>query len=50
MGEVKEHFHFSDYPKYHPLYDEINKKVIGKFKNELNGEIMEEGVFLKPKQ
>jgi hypothetical protein len=32
------------------LYDESNKKVIGKFKDELNGKIMEEGVFLKPKQ
>jgi hypothetical protein len=47
---LKEWFDFSDYPKDHPLYDEKNKKVIGKFKDELNGKIMEEGVFLKPKQ
>ena len=36
----KEYFDFSDYPKNHPLYDETNKKVIGKFKDELKGSIM----------
>ena len=42
---------FSDYPKdHHPLYDEGNKKVIGKLKDELNGKIMTEIVALKPKQ
>eukprot|EP00081_Caenorhabditis_elegans_P015561 NP_495214.1 Uncharacterized protein CELE_H12I13.3 [Caenorhabditis elegans] len=50
MGNMKEWFDFSDYPKNHPLYDESNKKVIGKFKDELNGKNMDEGVFLKPKQ
>ena len=25
------------YPKDHPLYDTTNKKVIGKFKDEVNG-------------
>jgi hypothetical protein len=50
MKSMKEWFDFSDYPKDHSLYDEKNKKVIGKFKDELNGKIMEEGVFLKPKQ
>jgi hypothetical protein len=50
MKEMKEWFDFSDYPKDHQLYDESNKKVIEKFKDELNGKIMEEGVFLEPKQ
>jgi len=49
MKEMKEHFDFSDYPKENILYDEINKKVIGKFKDELSGKIIEEGVFVKPK-
>lgn len=48
--EFKKYFDFSDYPKDHPLYDETNKKIIGKFKDELNGKIMEEFVGLKPKQ
>ena len=46
----KEYFDFSDYPKNHPLYDETNKKVIGKFKDELKGSIMTQMVALKPKQ
>ena len=50
MGKIKGHFDFSDYPKDHPLYDETNKKVIGKFKDELSGKIMVEFVGLKPKQ
>lgn len=50
MITMKEWFDFSDYPKDHVLYDETNKKVIGKFKDELNGKVMQEGVFLKPKQ
>jgi hypothetical protein len=29
-------FDTSDYPKDHPLYSDKNKKVIGKFKDELN--------------
>lgn len=49
INPMKEWFDFSDYPKDHLLYDESNKKVIGKFKNELNEKILEE-VFLKLKQ
>lgn len=30
-------FDFSDYPKDHPYYSPVNKKVVGKFKDELNG-------------
>lgn len=47
---MKQYFDFSDYPKEHPLYDATNKKVIGKFKDELNGHIMSQMVALKPKQ
>ena len=46
----KEYFDFIDYPKNHPFYDETNKKVIGKFKDELKGSIMTQMVALKPKQ
>ena len=49
MSEMQEWFDFSDYPKDNPLYDEANNKVIGKCKDKLNGKIIEEVVFLKPK-
>ena len=49
MEEIKDELDTSGYPKDHPLYSEENKKVIGKFKDELNGEIMNEVVFLKSK-
>ncbi|CAS00298.1 Protein CBG25936 [Caenorhabditis briggsae] len=45
----KEYFDFSEYPECHPLYNVENKKVVGKFKDELNGLIMEELIALKPK-
>ena len=48
----KEHFDyfdFSDYPKNHPLYSAYNKKVPGKFKDELNGKCMTEFISLTPK-
>ena len=34
MAKQKHLYDFSDYPKNHHLYDECNKKVIGKFKDE----------------
>ena len=49
MKNIKDHLDTSDYPKDHPLYSVDNKKVIGKFKDELNGKIMNEIVFLKSK-
>ena len=49
MEEIKDELDTSDYPRDHPLYSEENKKVIGKFKDELNGKIMNEVVFLKSK-
>lgn len=39
----------SDYLKDHPLHSTKNKKVIGKFKDELKGHVMSEIVFLRSK-
>ncbi|CAP33968.1 Protein CBG15878, partial [Caenorhabditis briggsae] len=50
MQSMKEHFDFSDYPTDNKLYSIENKKVIGKFKDELNGKIMTEIVAFRPKQ
>lgn len=41
IKENKEHFDLSNYPKDHELYDGINNKVIGKFKNESVKQITE---------
>jgi hypothetical protein len=41
MKNNKSQFDLSDYPKDHELYDETNKKVIGKFKNESISQITE---------
>ncbi|XP_026285709.2 uncharacterized protein LOC113211531 [Frankliniella occidentalis] len=38
MSEMSEHFDTSDYPTSHPLYSLQNKKVMGKFKDEMNSE------------
>ncbi|KAK3928252.1 putative DNA polymerase [Frankliniella fusca] len=37
MLDYMEHLDTSDYPQDHFLYSSVNKKVIGKFKDELNG-------------
>ena len=37
MAEYIDDYDFSDYPKDHHLYNTRQKKVIGKFKDELNG-------------
>ena len=49
MEKMKEQFDFSDYPKDHFLYDDTNKKVIGKFKCETSGVPITEFVGLKSK-
>lgn len=36
-ADIEDLFDTSNYPKDHPLYTEINKKVIGKFKDETGG-------------
>ena len=38
MKNNQKEFDFSDYPKKHELYSETNKKRLGKFKDEMNGE------------
>ena len=49
LKQVQDELDTSDYPKDHPLYSVDNKRVIGKFKDELNGKIMNEIIFLKSK-
>lgn len=49
MQEMQEDFDFSEYPKTHQCFDIKNKKVIGKFKDEVNGSIITEFVGLKSK-
>jgi hypothetical protein len=39
----------SDYPLSHPAYNTINKKVLGKMKDETNGRPIKEFVGLRPK-
>ncbi|GFX76893.1 uncharacterized protein TNCV_3279281 [Trichonephila clavipes] len=50
--DIQKDLHFfdtSDYPQTHPLYCEINKKVLGKMKDELSSSLALEFVGLKPK-
>jgi len=42
-------YDFSDYPTDHPCYSTVNKKVVGKFKDECNGRVIAELVALRPK-
>lgn len=49
MKQDMDIYDFSGYDKSHPLYDPTNKKVVDKFKCELNGLIMKEFVGVKPK-
>lgn len=49
MQQNSDLFDFSDYPKEHILYSEKNKKVLGKFKDELNGNLMSERISLRSK-
>ena len=47
--ENKDLFDFSDYSKESKFYDNSNKKVIGKMKNEISGKVISEFVGLKSK-
>ena len=50
LEAIQDELDTSDYPKDHKLFSAKNKKVIGKFKDELNGELITEACFLKAKQ
>ena len=49
MLQSKDDYDFSEYPSDHPNYDTKNKKIIGKFKDELHGMTLEEFIGLRPK-
>jgi len=49
LTTLKQHFDFSNYPKDNSLYSTENKKVPGKFKDELCGEEMIEFVGIRSK-
>ena len=49
MGKNSDDYDFSEYPLEHPLFSTVNKKVLGKFKDELNSLPAEEVVALLPK-
>jgi hypothetical protein len=46
---MREHFDLSEFDRTSPFYDQTNKKIIGKFKDELGGRPVLEFVGLKPK-
>ncbi|GBN08935.1 hypothetical protein AVEN_174617-1 [Araneus ventricosus] len=49
LERMKNYLDFSDYPKDHPLYSDENKKKIGYFKDELNGQPCLEFIDLRSK-
>ena len=49
MSETKDEYDFSGYATDHPLYDETNKKVIGKLKDECADAPIAEYIGLRPK-
>ena len=49
LKDRAEYFYFASYPQSHKCYDPLNNKVIGKFKDEANGEQIIEFVGLRPK-
>ena len=49
MKKIIEHLDTSNYEKDNPLFSNNNKKVIGKFKDELGGKIITEVVYIRSK-
>ena len=50
MGEIKDEFDFSEYPKDRFLQPCDNMKVVGKFKDECKGQLMLRFMGLRPKK
>ena len=50
MAADMNQYDFSEYPKDHHLYSEINKKKVGLMKDEMNGDIIAEFVGIRAKQ
>ena len=49
MFKDKHRFDTGNFEKQHYLYDNTNKKVLGKMKDECGGVVIEEFVGLRPK-
>lgn len=49
MAQQLHSYDTSNFPQDHPLHSQINKKVVGKFKDELGGRLMTEFVALRSK-
>ena len=49
LKKIKDHLDTSNYSKEHPLYSTVNKKVIGKFKDELGGNIITKFIGIRSK-
>ena len=49
MLEIQNELDCSDYPTDHPLHCKKNKKVVGKFKDEMSGKLVHEFVGLRSK-
>ena len=47
--ELNQYMDFSDYPPEHPCHDKTNKKQLGYFKDECNGQTITQFIGLKPK-
>ena len=48
MSVTKDEYDFSDYSKHHPIYDETDKKVLGKTKDKCAGTPIAEYISLHP--